>query len=99
MSLYAVQKVIYEVNRNPEAMAALRADSEKFLTAYSLNDEERGALLARLVVRTGCQRSVIDAFRGLLRSGVECLSGSDARRGCRAWPGTRRDLRDQRKRK
>jgi len=44
MSLYAVQKVIYEVNRNPAAMAAFRADSEQFLAAYSLNDEERGAL-------------------------------------------------------
>jgi len=44
MSLYAVQKVIYEVNRNPQALAAFRADSAQFLTAYSLNDEERNAL-------------------------------------------------------
>ena len=37
MSLYAVQKVIYEVNRNPQSMAAFRADSAQFLASYSLN--------------------------------------------------------------
>lgn len=44
MTLYAVQKLIYEVNRSREGMEAFKAGPEAFMDAYELSEEERGAL-------------------------------------------------------
>lgn len=40
MSLYALQKVIYELNRNPNAVAAFKTDIDAFLKDYQLTEEE-----------------------------------------------------------
>src|SRR5690606_39478453 len=44
MTLYAVQKLIYEVNCNRGDMEAFKARPEPFMDAYELSTEERGAL-------------------------------------------------------
>ena len=46
MSLYYLQKVLYELNRDPEIRHRFDADAEAILDSYSLTEEERGALLA-----------------------------------------------------
>jgi hypothetical protein len=45
MSLYQIQKLIYEVNRNPECRDAYRADGSAFVARYELTDEEQKAIL------------------------------------------------------
>lgn len=44
MSLYAVQKLIYQVNRDPAARERLQRDLESLLAQYELTDEERSAI-------------------------------------------------------
>jgi hypothetical protein len=44
MSLYAVQKAIYEVNRSAAAMAKYRENPAAFAAGYELTAEEAGAL-------------------------------------------------------
>ena len=44
MSLYMLQKLIYELNRDPQVQAAFTADREAVLARYRLNDEELDAL-------------------------------------------------------
>ena len=46
MSLYYLQKVLYELNRNPAVREQFDADREGMLSGYDLTDEECGALLA-----------------------------------------------------
>lgn len=46
MSLYYLQKVLYELNRNPEVREQFDTDRDAVLAGYDLTDEERGALLA-----------------------------------------------------
>ena len=41
MSLYQLQKLIYDVNRNPERRDAYRADKAGFLARYELTPEEQ----------------------------------------------------------
>ena len=45
MSLYYVQKFLYQLNRDEAAQAAHRDDPEASLEGYELTDEEREALL------------------------------------------------------
>ncbi len=45
MSLYYVQKVIYELNRSPEAMARFRATPGAYLANHELTPQEIQALL------------------------------------------------------
>ena len=45
MSLYYVQKFLYELNRNPTVQQAYRADRSGVLAPYDLTDEEVGALV------------------------------------------------------
>ena len=45
MSLYYLQKVLYELNRNPDVRQQFDADRGSVLAGYDLTDEERGALL------------------------------------------------------
>lgn len=44
MSLYQVQKLLYELNRDPALQDAYREDADAVLDRYELTDEERGAL-------------------------------------------------------
>ncbi|MGI9608195.1 MAG: hypothetical protein ACR2P0_18835, partial [Acidimicrobiales bacterium] len=44
MSLYYVQKFLYELNRDEGAQATYMADREAALTGFELTDEERTAL-------------------------------------------------------
>jgi hypothetical protein len=44
MSLYQLQKLIYDVNRNPERRDAYRADKAGFLARYELTPEEHTAI-------------------------------------------------------
>jgi len=47
MSLYYVQKFLYELNRNPRMQKRFRADLEAVLQEYDLTDEEAEALRSR----------------------------------------------------
>jgi Aromatic-ring-opening dioxygenase LigAB, LigA subunit len=44
MSLYQLQKFLYDINRDPAAQGRYRADLERLLDQYELTAEERGAL-------------------------------------------------------
>ena len=46
MSLYQLQKFLYDVNRNPGAQERCRTDPQGLLDQYELTAEERGALAA-----------------------------------------------------
>ncbi len=51
MSLYQLQKLMYEVNRSPERRDAYRHDGAAFLARFDLTEEEKDAV-ARLDIRT-----------------------------------------------
>lgn len=44
MSVYHLQKVLYDINRHPQMQNAYRQNTELFLERYVLTDEEREAL-------------------------------------------------------
>ncbi len=44
MSLYQVQKLIYELNRDPRTRERFSAGRDAVLAEYQLTDEEKGAL-------------------------------------------------------
>ena len=46
MSLYYVQKILYELNRKPELKRQFLGDPDSILDNYELTDEERAALRA-----------------------------------------------------
>ena len=46
MSLYQVQKLLYQLNREPRTRARFENEREAVLSEYELSDEERGAILA-----------------------------------------------------
>ncbi|MBS0580512.1 MAG: aromatic ring-opening dioxygenase subunit LigA [Proteobacteria bacterium] len=46
MSLYQLQKFLYDINREPGVQAAYRAQPEDLLARYELTAEERAALAA-----------------------------------------------------
>ena len=46
MSLYQVQKLIRQVNRNPEARESFKADPTSFADGFDLTPEERAAVIA-----------------------------------------------------
>ncbi len=45
MSLYNVQKFLYELNRDERVQQAFRADPRQAIAGYDLDDQERDALL------------------------------------------------------
>ncbi|MEM7001951.1 MAG: aromatic ring-opening dioxygenase subunit LigA [Pseudomonadota bacterium] len=45
MSLYYLQKLIYELNRNPELQAQFKADKAPVLARYDLDAEETAAVI------------------------------------------------------
>lgn len=44
MSLYYVQKVLYDINRDEQVQQQYRSGVDGLLSRYTLTDEERGAL-------------------------------------------------------
>jgi len=44
MSLYYVQKLLYQLNRDPAVRRRFRDDRAELLDEYELTDEERGAI-------------------------------------------------------
>jgi len=44
MSLFALQKVLYDLNRDPRVQQQFRSDVQGLLEGYDLNAEERTAL-------------------------------------------------------
>jgi hypothetical protein len=44
MSLYQIQKLMYDVNRNPERREEYRKDKAGFSTRYDLTAEEKDAI-------------------------------------------------------
>lgn len=44
MSLYGMQKFLYQLNRDPGVQRRFRDDQRSLLDDYPLNDEERGAI-------------------------------------------------------
>lgn len=44
MSLYKLQKLLYELNRDPHVREAFVADRERLLSEYRLTDEEAQAI-------------------------------------------------------
>lgn len=46
MSLYQLQKFLYDLNRDPRVQQDHRADLHRLLDRYELTSEERGALAA-----------------------------------------------------
>ena len=47
VSLYYVQKFLYQLNRDPAVQRRFREDLEGLLSEYDLSDEERAAIRAR----------------------------------------------------
>ena len=45
MSLYALQKIIYQLNRDPGVRRRFAAERDALLAEYELDDEEAKALL------------------------------------------------------
>jgi hypothetical protein len=45
MSLYYLQKLIYQLNRDPQVRRRFESDREDVLADYELSDEERRAVL------------------------------------------------------
>jgi aromatic-ring opening dioxygenase LigAB LigA subunit len=46
MSLYTLQKLIYELNRSPQVQQAFDSDRESLLAQYRLSEEEAEAIRA-----------------------------------------------------
>ena len=44
MTLYTLQKLLYELNRDPRVQEAFTADREALLSSYRLSDEETEAV-------------------------------------------------------
>ena len=51
MTTYVLNKILREVNRNPEQRSAFLADAVSFSKPYDLSDDERAALVARDIRR------------------------------------------------
>ncbi len=69
MSLYAMQKFLYHLNRDPQVQRRYRDDCEQLLREYDLADEERAAIrdgdIGKLYV-LGCNGQLLMHFAPLL---------------------------------
>jgi len=69
MSLYAVQKFLYSINRDAEVQRRYREDRERLLAEMDLTDEERQAIhdgdIGKLYV-LGCNGQLLMHFAPLL---------------------------------
>ena len=62
MSLYYVQKFLFELNRDPKMQEAFRADGGALFDGYELTDEECEALLKPdigLLYHLGCNGQIL----------------------------------------
>ena len=69
MSLYQLQKFLYDLNRDPGVQAAYRAEPEALVARYELTPEERAALLAGdvgLIYVLGANGQLLMHFAALL---------------------------------
>lgn len=69
MSLYQIQKVLYELNRDPSLQATFMADRGAVLERYKLTEEEREALHSGdigLVYVLGANGQLLMHFAALL---------------------------------
>jgi Aromatic-ring-opening dioxygenase LigAB, LigA subunit len=72
MSLYQVQKFLYQLNRDEQLQAAHRADSAAALAGYAFTEEERRALLdvdIGLLFHLGVNGQILMHFAAL--NGIE----------------------------
>lgn len=70
MSLFQMQKFLYDINRNPRIQEAFRADAASVLQGYELTDEERGALTRGdigLIYVLGANGQLLMHFAAFLR--------------------------------
>jgi hypothetical protein len=47
VTIYALQKAIRDINRNPEVRAVFFAAPDQFAARYALSDDEKAALVSR----------------------------------------------------
>ena len=69
MSLYQLQKFLYDINREPRVQQEYRSDPAALLARYELSDEERGALVRGdigLVYVLGANGQLLMHFAALL---------------------------------
>lgn len=69
MSLYAAQKFLYDLNRDPQVQRRYREEKDALLAGYDLDDEERAAIrdgdIGKLYV-LGCNGQLLMHFAPLL---------------------------------
>ena len=69
MSLYAMQKFLFDLNRDPAVQERYRHDKDALLAGYDLDDEERAAIadgdIGKLYV-LGCNGQLLMHFAPLL---------------------------------
>lgn len=69
MSLYAVQKFLFDLNRDSNVQQRYRSDRDALLAAYDLNEEEHAAIrdgdIGKLYV-LGCNGQLLMHFAPLL---------------------------------
>ena len=68
MSLYQLSKLLFRLNRDPEAQAAFLSQPETLLAQYTLTEEERQALLTRdvgLIYILGVNGQILMHFAAL----------------------------------
>src|SRR5271167_2816671 len=69
MSLYQLQKFLFDLNRDPEVQRQFRADVGGVLDRYALTEEERGALEAKdvgLIYVLGANGQLLMHYAALL---------------------------------
>ena len=69
MSLYQMQKFLFEINRSPKVQSLFKQDRAAALSRYKLTDDERGALQAGnvgLVYVLGANGQLLMHFAALL---------------------------------
>ena len=69
MSLYAMQKFLFQMNREPDIQRRYRSDPDGLLSQFDLSDEERAAIrdgdIGKLYV-LGCNGQLLMHFAPLL---------------------------------
>ena len=69
MSLYQLQKFLYDINRDPSAQQQYRSELERLLDRYELTAEERGAIArgdVGLIYVLGANGQLLMHFAALL---------------------------------
>ena len=99
MSLYYVQKFLYELNRDEKAQQAYLADRVGVLDGYDLTDEEIQALVEPdigLLFHLGVNGQILMHFAAFHQIAWPDYLAADARRHRDPRPGSRGRVRDDR---